>query len=101
MASTPPSTVASPPGWLFGALPQMITPPQSPAARLPAGRLLVKTIGWLAVPSAMILPPRLMISVPLVSLSPLMMVPGWMVRVAPLSTYTKPFSSHTLSLVKV
>ncbi len=48
----------------------MITPPQSPAARVPIGSALVKMIGAEGVPCAWIVAPRSTISAPLVILSP-------------------------------
>ena len=62
---------------LIGALPMMIRPPQSPGRRLPAERCDVKTIGAVAVPSAMILEPRRIQSeLPATSVSPTILVPG-------------------------
>ena len=75
------------------ALPMMISPPQSPAARWPTGRDEVKTIGAAAVPCALIRAPRSTKSDdPTVSKSPWITVPAWMVSVAPLATFRKPFS---------
>ena len=45
--------------------------------------------------------PRFTIRVPLVGLSPLMMVPASMVRVAPSSTYTNPLSRYWLLRVQL
>ena len=68
-----------------------IRPPQSPAWRWPTGREEVKTIGSAAVPFAMMRAPRVMKSEePTVLKSPSMRVPGSMMRVAPLVTWTKP-----------
>ena len=77
-------------GEAIGARPQRIRPPQSPGARWPAGMALVNTMGAAAVPSAWIVAPRLMMSVPFVSLSPKITVPGSIVSVTPCSTSTKP-----------
>ena len=64
----------------------------------------MKIIGSVAVPSAMILPPRAMISAEDKELIPalaLITVPASMVSVAPSSTTPLPLSSYTLSFVQV
>jgi hypothetical protein len=74
---------------LMGALPTMTMPPQSPGARLPAGLCDVNTIGSAAVPFAMILEPRSTHrELPVTSVSPTILVPAWIVSVAPLLTFT-------------
>src|ERR1041384_2191867 len=79
-------------------LPTMISPPQSPGCRSPAGRLEVNTIGFAAVPTARIFAPRSTKSAELGS--PSMRVPSSMVSVAPLATCTKAPSTYTVSLSK-
>ena len=54
-----------------GARPLMMTPPQSPRARLPTGWSLVNTIGASRVPIAFSRPPRSTISVPTLPASPM------------------------------
>ena len=61
-------------------------PPQSPVERAPTGKAEVNTIGLSAVPTAMILAPRVMINDPLLAFSPFIKVPASMVSVAPLVT---------------
>ena len=68
---------------LFTPRPQRMIPPQSPGRRLPAGISEVKTIGSLCVPLAHNWPPGSTMSAALVSLSPLIIVPGASVRLAP------------------
>src|SRR5262245_34638321 len=63
----------------MGAFPQMMTPPQSPGTRVPAGLLLVNTMGHSLVPWAQIWAPRLMINDPPEALSPRMSVPAGIV----------------------
>ena len=99
--SRPPSTTVSPPATFILALPKRTTPPQLPRTRLPAGWLVVKTIGFSFVPLAISLEPRVTIRVPLVAESPIITVPGSIVSVAPLVTYTKFLSSYTLFAVHV
>ena len=82
VVGTIPSMLATPPGWLFFAKPSKTNPPQSPSLRAPTASLEVKIIGFAAVPSAMILAPRVMIKVPCVNLSPRIIVPGAIVKVA-------------------
>ena len=66
-------------------------PPQSPARRCtPAAAWLVKTIGSSAVPSAMIFAPASTRRMAFDPLSPLMVVPFSIVRVAPAFTRTRP-----------
>jgi hypothetical protein len=74
---------------LIFAFPTMMMPPQSPGLRLPADRADVKTIGLAAVPCASIFEPRRIQSeLPVTSVSPMILVPGWIVRLAPLLTFT-------------
>jgi hypothetical protein len=74
--------------------PMMSKPPQSPGARDPSALPEVKTIGASAVPWASIRAPRRTHSeLPAVSGSPTMVVPGSMVSVAPLVTFTNPCST--------
>ena len=68
------------------ALPKMIMPPQSPGLLSPIAWLEVKIIGREAVPSAINFPPRATMSAAFEPLSPLMIVPAGMVKVAPLRT---------------
>ena len=76
----------------------MIRPPQSPGWRWPAARDDVKTIGASAVPTALIFAPRMIMSdEPSVLKSPLIIVPGWIVSVAPLVTWMKPESVYAVS----
>ena len=84
--ATIPSILATPPGWLFVATPKITKPPQSPSVLLPTDSFEVKTIGKFCVPSAMILQPLVIIKVACVALSPLIIVPGKIVNVAPLVT---------------
>lgn len=95
-APKPPSSCTSEP-ILTGAFPQMTIPPQSPGPRAPAGRSLVKMIGWAAVPAAMMRPPRFTISDPIDDLSPRMIVPGSMISVANESTNVHPVSTYVVS----
>src|SRR5690606_6937013 len=53
------------------------------------------------VPSASIFEPRVTVNVPFDCLSPMTTVPGSIVSVAPLVTYTKPFSRYFLSADQV
>jgi len=88
-----------------GALPKIIIPPHNPflssVELLPlfcpgtiSSKTEVKIIGWLAVPCAIIFPPRATISAeakePLPSF-PLIIVPACMVSVMPSGTTTFPF----------
>src|SRR5262245_46201197 len=82
--------------------PMMMSPPQSPGLRLPTARADVKTIGSAAVPSASIFAPRRIQSeLPATVVSPMTLVPGSMVRVAPLCTLTNPLTVYTVSLNSV
>src|SRR5512145_259440 len=84
------------------ALPMMMIPPQSPGLRLGALRCEVKTIGCAAVPLAMIFAPRKIHSeLPPTVESPTILVPGWIVSVAPLRTLTKPERTYRVSLYNV
>ena len=56
-----PSILFNPFVWLNLPFPKRIIPPQSPAALEPAALLEVNTIGALAVPTALILAPLVMI----------------------------------------
>jgi hypothetical protein len=76
----------------------MISPPQSPGCRDPAGCEEVRTIGACAVPRAMILAPRRMNSEePTTFWSPTIFVPGSMVSVAPLATWMNPDRVYVVS----
>ncbi|MNE50478.1 hypothetical protein D3C80_1450550 [compost metagenome] len=79
-----------PPKEFIGAFPKIIIPPQSPGFLLFISFSDVKTIGSVSSPSATILEPLVITSVPQVLSSPLMTVPGSIVRVALLVTYTTP-----------
>src|SRR5262245_44703515 len=82
--------------------PMMMSPPQSPGLRLPTARADVKTIGSAAVPSASIFAPRRIQSeLPATVVSPMTLVPGSIVRVAPLCTLTNPLTVYTVSLTSV
>src|SRR3989339_1251576 len=98
-SAMPPSIGASPK--FVGALPIMSNPPQSPRSLLPAITPLVNTIGLVGVPSAIILPPRLIHSADVAPTSPIIIVPGSIVRVAPLATKTIPLSPQILFAVNV
>ena len=91
VGSIPPSPNLCPAGSLIGALPNIKIPPQSPAALPPIppvfGLYEVKTIGCVCVPSAIILAPRVITKA---VAFPLIIVPGSIVRVALLVTYTNP-----------
>ena len=65
--------------WLLTALPQRTTPPQSPGLRAPTACPEVNTIGSAAVPSAITLEPRCTTKVPFVLISPIIVVPAWIV----------------------
>jgi hypothetical protein len=93
------SCAGLPAGWLLArelivALPRMMMPPQRPTSLMPRLPLRlssseVKMIGALAVPSAMIFEPRVMMSAAApapVETLPLITVPASMVRVALLIT---------------
>ena len=72
-------------------LPMINSPPQSPGAREPSGLPEVKTMGASAVPCASIWAPRRIQSeLPNTAVSPTIVVPGSMVMVAPLATFTYP-----------
>jgi hypothetical protein len=72
----------------------MMMPPQSPGVRWPAGRMEVKTMGAAAVPLASILAPRRIQSeLPVTAVSPTILVPASMVRVAPFWTLTYPLNT--------
>ena len=73
------------PGWLTGARPRMLTPPQS--ARWRTAAALVHTIGLPTRPTALILPPGSTTSAEGGSVtSPLTIAPGSTFRIAPEST---------------
>ena len=97
----PPSPSFSPPGMFRGAKPLRIRPPHWPRAREPTAAELVNTIGLVAVPWAMISPPRSMTRVPVVAWSPKMVVPAWMVSVAPARTKSAPWIRYWLLAVQV
>ena len=86
----PPSIKAVPPGTLMVAFPKITNPPQSPYVFRLSDCADVNTMGWVGVPSAIILLPRVIIKVPLDALSPKIVVPGWIVNVAPFFTNTNP-----------
>ena len=71
----------------------MMMPPQSPRPRWPIGWSLVNTIGAVAVPMALSLPPRSTTSVPTLPDSPMTLVPAWMLSVLPDRTNTAPRST--------
>jgi hypothetical protein len=73
-----------------GALPRITTPAQSPLWGVAASE--VNTIGFSGVPSAIILQLRVIINPPRWPVSPTIFVPGSMVKIAPLVTYTRPRS---------
>ena len=99
----PPSTSPTPSiplKLLFvGALPKSTSPAQSPRTEVEASE--VNTIGFATVPSAFILLLRVMIKPPLRPFSPTIFVPGSMVRIAPLVTYTSPRSLYVNSAFNV
>ena len=79
---------------MIGALPLMISPPQSARPRSPMGWSLLNTIGASAVPLARIWAPRAMMRVPLVANSPKISVPASMVSRAGASMKTAPRSTQ-------
>src|ERR1700733_9672934 len=78
-----------------------MTPPQSPLLRAPGPFSEVKTIGVQAVPFAINLAPLVMTRLPRVELSPLIIVPGWIVKVELLVTYIIPTRIYTFVDVNV
>ena len=99
-ALVPPKRLRIPPsgsvpsGRLMEAAPTTTTLPQSPYLRLPAAWAEVKTIGLVCVPSARILAPRSITSVPSVVKSPKIFVPAGTVSVLPLVMHTLPWSKY-------
>ena len=80
------------PALFIGASLNNIIPPQSPGFLTVVALLEVNTIGFFSVPSAIILAPLVITSVPQVISSPLITVPASIVKVALLVTYTVPSS---------
>ncbi|MNR48431.1 hypothetical protein D3C85_1676690 [compost metagenome] len=75
-----------PPSLLIGAFPKIMIPPQSPGFLSVVSLLEVKIMGSVSEPSAIILEPLTITNVPQVLSSPLITVPGSIVRVALLVT---------------
>jgi hypothetical protein len=77
----------TPPVALFLALPKINTPPQSPRFLCPLALDEVKTIGLLAVPTALIFPPLETTKHEFETFAlPLIQHPGWIVSVTPFLT---------------
>ena len=76
----------TPPDLLLVAFPKMITPPQSPAALVPAALAEVKTIGEVFVPFATIFAPRVItkeaLGVEPSAITPVITVPAPIVKTA-------------------
>ena len=72
---------------MFLAKPKRTIPPQSPSFLLPVPSLEVKIIGLAKVPIAFNFAPRVTINEPCVGLSPRIIVPGAIVKVALFFTY--------------